>query len=125
MIFASIIALGVLFWALRNYAKNGTLAKADDQMNAWETLSAKKLYIDEIYDLLFVQPLLKLSQFISSVFDIQILRNGVYALANGVVNTAVQTRKWQNGLLSSYLFWMVLGIILFISYYILKISVWH
>lgn len=125
MIFASIIALGVLFWALRNYAKNGALAKADDQMNAWETLSAKKLYIDEIYDLLFVQPLLKLSQFISSVFDIQILRNGVYALANGVVNTAAQTRKWQNGLLSSYLFWMVLGIILFVSYYILKISVWH
>ena len=125
MIFASIIALGVLFWALRNYAKNGALAKADDQMNAWETLSTKKLYIDEIYDLLFVQPLLKLSQFISSVFDIQILRNGVYALANGVVNTAAQTRKWQNGLLSSYLFWMVLGIILFVSYYILKISVWH
>ena len=125
MIFASIIALGVLFWALRNYAKNGALAKTDDQMNAWETLSAKKLYIDEIYDLLFVQPLLKMSAFISSVFDIQILRNGVYALANGVVNTAAQTRKWQNGLLSSYLFWMVLGIILFVSYYILKISVWH
>ena len=125
MIFASIIALGVLFWALRNYAKNGALAKADDQMNAWETLSAKKLYIDEIYDFLFVQPLLKMSAFISSVFDIQILRNGVYALANGVVNTAAQTRKWQNGLLSSYLFWMVLGIILFVSYYILKISVWH
>ncbi len=125
MIFASIIALGVLFWALSNYAKNGAQAKADDQMNAWETLSAKKLYIDEIYDLLFVQPLLKMSAFISSVFDIQILRNGVYALANGVVNTAAQTRKWQNGLLSSYLFWMVLGIILFVSYYILKISVWH
>lgn len=125
MIFASIIALGVLFWALRNYAKKGALAKADDQMSAWETLSAKKLYIDEIYDLLFVQPLLKMSAFISNVFDIQILRNGVYALANGVVNTAAQTRKWQNGLLSSYLFWMVLGIILFVSYYILKISVWH
>lgn len=125
MIFASIIALGVLFWALRNYAKKGALAKADDQLSAWETLSAKKLYIDEIYDLLFVQPLLKMSAFISNVFDIQILRNGVYALANGVVNTAAQTRKWQNGLLSSYLFWMVLGIILFVSYYILKISVWH
>ena len=51
--------------------------------------------------------------------------NGVYALANGIVNTAAQTRKWQNGFLSSYLFWMVLGLISFISYYILKLTVWH
>ncbi|MFM6946229.1 MAG: NADH-quinone oxidoreductase subunit L [Flavobacteriales bacterium] len=125
MVFASLIAIVVLVWALRNYAKKGALAKPDDQMNTWETLSAKKLYIDEIYDAIFVQPLLKLSQFVATVFDVQILRNGVYALADSVVNTATQTRKWQNGLLSSYLFWMVLGVILFVSYYILKISVWH
>ncbi len=125
MAFASFIAIAVLVWAWRNYAKNGALAKADEQMNGWESLSANKLYIDEIYDQLFVQPLLKLSQFVATVFDIQILRNGVYALANGIVNTAAQTRKWQNGFLSSYLFWMVLGLILFISYYILKLTVWH
>jgi NADH-quinone oxidoreductase subunit L len=125
MAFASFIAIAVLVWAWRNYAKNGSLAKADEQMNGWESLSANKLYIDEIYDQLFVQPLLKLSQFVATVLDIQILRNGVYALANGIVNTAAQTRKWQNGFLSSYLFWMVLGLILFISYYILKLTVWH
>ena len=125
MIFASLIAIGVLFWALRNYVKKGSLAKSDDQMNAWEVLSAKKLYVDETYDLIFVQPLLKLSQFVATVFDIQILRNGVYAIADNIVNTAAQTRKWQSGLLSSYLFWMVLGLILFISYYILKLTVWH
>ena len=125
MAFASFIAIAVLVWAWRNYAKNGALAKADEQMNGWESLSANKLYIDEIYDQLFVQPMLKLSQFVATVFDIQILRNGVYALANGIVNTAAQTRKWQNGFLSSYLFWMVLGLISFISYYILKLTVWH
>jgi hypothetical protein len=66
-----------------------------------------------------------ISQFFATVFDIQILRNGVYALADGILNTATQTRKWQNGFLSSYLFWMVLGLILFVSYYILKLTVWH
>jgi large subunit ribosomal protein L27 len=49
----------------------------------------------------------------------------IYALADGILNTATQTRKWQNGFLSSYLFWMVLGLILFVSYYILKLTVWH
>lgn len=125
MVFASFIAITVLFWAWRNYAQKGAIAKADDQMNAWERLSSRKLYIDEIYDQLFVQPLLQLSQFLATVFDVQILRNGVYALANGLLQTANQTRKWQNGFLSSYLFWMVLGLILFVSYYILKLTVWH
>jgi NADH-quinone oxidoreductase subunit L len=125
MIFASFIAIIVGFWAFRNYAQKGALAKSDEQMNAWETLSAKKLYIDEIYNAVFVQPLLMISQFFATVFDIQILRNGVYALADGILNTATQTRKWQNGFLSSYLFWMVLGLILFVSYYILKLTVWH
>ncbi|MEN9702113.1 MAG: NADH-quinone oxidoreductase subunit [Bacteroidota bacterium] len=125
MVFASAIAMGVLFWAYRNYAQKGAIAKADQDQSSWETLSANKLYIDEIYDRIFVQPLLALSSFVGKVVDIQILRNGVYALADGVLNTAKQTRKWQTGFLSSYLFWMVLGLILFVSYYILKLTVWH
>ena len=57
--------------------------------------------------------------------DILKLRNGVYALADGILNTANLTRKWQTGFLSSYLFWMVFGLIIFVAYYILKLSVWH
>jgi NADH-quinone oxidoreductase subunit L len=125
MLFASAIAIGVLIWAYLNYAKKGATAKADDALSGWEQLSAQKLYVDEIYQTLFVKPLLALSDFAGKVLDIQLLRNGVYALADGILNTANLTRKWQTGFLSSYLFWMVFGLIIFVAYYILKLSVWH
>ena len=125
MLFASAIAIGVFIWAYLTYAKKGATAKADDALTGWEQLSAQKLYVDEIYNTLFVKPLLALSDFIGKVVDIQLLRNGVYALADGILNTANLTRKWQTGFLSSYLFWMVFGLIIFVAYYILKLSVWH
>jgi NADH-quinone oxidoreductase subunit L len=125
MIFASAIAIGVFIWAYLNYAKKGATAKEDDALSSWEQFSAQKLYVDEIYNTVFVKPLLALSDFTAKVLDIQLLRNGVYALADGILNTANLTRKWQTGFLSSYLFWMVFGLIIFVAYYILKLSVWH
>jgi NADH-quinone oxidoreductase subunit L len=125
MFFASAIAIGVLIWAYLNYVKKGATAKEDSALSAWENLSAQKLYVDELYHLVFVKPLLALSGFAAQVLDIQILRNGVYAIADSILNTANLTRKWQTGFLSSYLFWMVFGLITFVAYYILKLSVWH
>ena len=125
MLFASAVAIGVMIWAYLNYAKKGALAKEDAALSGWERLSAQKLYIDEIYHAVFVRPLLAFSDFIGKVVDIQMLRNGIYALADGILYSANLTRKWQTGFLSSYLFWMIFGLITFIAYYILKLSVWH
>lgn len=125
MIFASIVALSVFIWAYLNYVKKGNIAKADKDLNGWERLSAAKLYVDELYNFLIVKPILAISDFTGKIIDVKLLRNGVYALADGVLNTANISRKWQSGFLSSYLFWMVFGLILFVAYYILKISVWH
>jgi NADH-quinone oxidoreductase subunit L len=125
MISASAIAIGIFVWAYINYAKKGALAKEDAELTGWERISARKLYVDEVYNSMFVKPLLSLSDFVGKVIDIQILRNGVYAIANSMLNTANLTRKWQSGFLSSYLFWMVFGLIIFVAYYILKLSVWH
>lgn len=125
MLFASAIAIGAFIWAYLTYVKKGAIAKDDASLFTWEQFSAQKLYVDEIYSTLFVKPLLALSDFAGKVLDIQLLRNGVYALADGILNTANLTRKWQTGFLSSYLFWMVFGLITFVAYYILKLSVWH
>ncbi len=123
MIFASTVALGILVWAYFVYFKKGNLAKSDLELSSWEKLSASKLYFDEAYNYLLVNPLIKLSDFTGKILDIKILRNGVYAIADGVLNTANLSRRWQSGFLSSYLFWMIFGLILFIAFYILKISI--
>jgi NADH-quinone oxidoreductase subunit L len=125
MVAASVIALGIMVWAYINYAKNGNLAKQDSDLNSWERLSNKKLYIDEIYNFLFVKPLEGISKLIYTHFDVLILKNGVFAIAGLIEKTGNITRKWQSGFLSSYLFWMLLSIVGLITYYVIKIQFWN
>lgn len=121
MIVASLIALGVMAWAYFNYVKKGNLAKADNELKGWEKASNSKLYIDELYNLLFVKPLELISKTIYSYFDTLVLRNGVFTIAGLIEKTGNITRKWQSGFLASYLFWMLLSIVGLITYYLIKI----
>lgn len=121
MIVASIIALGVMAWAYFNYVKKGNLAKADNELKGWEKASNSKLYIDELYNLLFVKPLELISKTIYSYFDTLVLRNGIFTIAGLIEKTGNITRKWQSGFLASYLFWMLLSIVGLITYYLIKI----
>ena len=122
---ASVLAIGIMIWAYLNYAKKGNLAKEDNELKGWELASNKKLYIDELYNFLFVKPLEVISKFIYTYFDILILKNGVYAVAGLIARTGNLTRKWQSGLLSSYLFWMLVSIVGLIGYYVIKIQFWN
>jgi NADH-quinone oxidoreductase subunit L len=120
MVVASIIALSVMTWAYVNYAKRGNLAKADEELAGWEKVSNAKLYFDELYNLLFVKPIEFISGSVHHYFDVAVLRNGVFGIAGLVEKTGNVTRKWQSGLLSSYLFWMVLGLVVIIGSYIIN-----
>jgi NADH-quinone oxidoreductase subunit L len=121
MVVASIIALSVMAWAYVNYAKRGNLAKADEELTGWEKVSNAKLYFDELYNFLFVKPIEWLSNSIYHYFDIFILKNGIFRFAGLVEKTGNVTRKWQTGFLSSYLLWMVLGLVVIVgSYFINK-----
>jgi NADH-quinone oxidoreductase subunit L len=125
MCVASAVALGVLAWSYSTYVKKQALAKEDAEMNAWEKLSSNKLYIDEIYQTVFAQPILWLSTTLASQFEQRILNNGIFKMTSAIEASGNYTRKWQSGFLASYLFWMVMGIIGFISYYIIKSSFWN
>jgi NADH-quinone oxidoreductase subunit L len=122
MVVASIIALSVMTWAYMNYSKQGKTAKADEDLNSWERLSNSKLYVDEIYNFLFVKPVEWISATVYHFFDVMILKNGILGFAVLIEKTGNISRKWQSGFLSSYLFWMVLGLVGLISFYILKIQ---
>jgi NADH-quinone oxidoreductase subunit L len=121
MVVASIIALSVMTWAYVNYAKRGNIAKSDEELSGWEKLSNAKLYFDELYNFLFVKPTQWLSHTMYHHFDTLILKNGIFSFAGLVEKTGNVTRKWQSGFLSSYLLWMVLGLVVIIgSYFINK-----
>ena len=91
----------------------------------WQLWSNSKLYLDELYDLLFVKPIEWLSKTCYAIVEIKVLNQGVFGLANLFGKTGSLIRNWQTGLLSNYLFWMVFGLIGLISYYIIKLQFWN
>lgn len=109
---ASVMSIGTLVWAYRNYVQKGNLAKQDENLSGWERLSNRKLFWDEVYATVFVQPVLWISRQLNHIIEIRGLRAGVFALARGISNLGQPLARLQNGLVSSYLFWMVLGLIL-------------
>jgi len=122
---ASGVSIAVLIWGYLNYVKNGSLAKSDDQLQGWELLSANKLYWDEIYNTIFVKPAEHIGTFFNQVIEQKLLTPGIFALASLTDKAGNQVRKLQTGLVSSYLFWMVLGIIMLIVFYLINTISWN
>jgi NADH-quinone oxidoreductase subunit L len=125
MAVASTMTILILIWAYNNYAKKKKIALADNELVGWQLWSNSKLYLDELYDLLFVKPIEWLSKICYAIVEIKVLNQGVFGLANLFGKTGSLIRNWQTGLLSNYLFWMVFGLIGLISYYIIKLQFWN
>ena len=125
MAVASTMTIIILIWAYSNYAKKKKIALADNELVGWQLWSNSKLYLDELYDLLFVKPIEWLSKTCYAIVEIKVLNQGVFGLANLFGKTGSLIRNWQTGLLSNYLFWMVFGLIGLISYYIIKLQFWN
>lgn len=121
MAVASTMTILILIWAYNNYAKKKKIALANNELVGWQLWSNSKLYLDELYDLLFVKPIECLSKTCYAIVEIKVLNQGVFGLANLFGKTGSLIRNWQTGLLSNYLFWMVFGLIGLISYYIIKL----
>ena len=125
MAVASTMTIIILIWAYSNYAKKKKIALADNELVGWQLWSNAKLYVDELYDLLFVKPIEWVSKTCYAIVEIKVLNQGVFGLANLFGKTGSLIRNWQTGLLSNYLFWMVFGLIGLISYYIIKLQFWN
>jgi NADH-quinone oxidoreductase subunit L len=121
MVIASSMTIGILLWAYVNYVKKNKIALSDQDLKGWQLISNSKLYLDELYNFLFVRPIEYVSKVIYSTIEIKGLNQGVFGFANLFGKAGSLVRYWQTGILSSYLFWMVVGLIGLISYYIIKI----
>lgn len=122
---ASVISIGILIWAYIEYVNKETMAKPDEEMSGWEHLSSKKLFWDEAYHILFTKPAEWLGEKLNQVVELKVLNAGVIGLATITEKAGNQVRKLQNGLVSSYLFWMLLGLILLIVSYLINTLNWN
>ena len=121
MVSASVLTLIALFVSYSVYVKKKSVPVEDSQLTGWAKLSANKLYIDEIYNALFVKPIEWISEKCHQVIELLLL-NGVISFATKTIDRSGEiVKKWQNGKTDWYILWMVFGIIGLVIYYLVKI----
>ncbi len=121
MVSASVLTLIALFVSYSVYVKKKSVPVEDSQLTGWAKLSANKLYIDEIYNALFVKPIEWISEKGHQVIELFLL-NGVISFATKTIDRSGEiVKKWQNGKTDWYILWMVFGIIGLVIYYLVKI----
>ena len=117
---AVVMTLIILFGSFVVYVKKGSLAKRDEDLKGWELVSNKKLYFDEMYNALFVKPLEWLSVKLHQFIELFVLNKTIFGITSLIDKSGQLVRKWQTGIVSSYLFWMVSGIVGLMVYYLVK-----
>jgi NADH-quinone oxidoreductase subunit L len=118
---AVVMTLVILIISYIVYVKRGTIAKSNDQQSGWEIASSKKLFLDEIYNALFVVPTEWISVKLYQFVELLALNKSIVGLTMLIDKSGHLVRKWQVGVVSSYLLWMVVGIIGLVVYYLIKI----
>ena len=116
MVISSVVGLAGIAFAWSRYRER---VPSDEPTNALHKLLANKYYIDEVYNSLIVQPIKNGSHFLLW----QLVDNGII---DGIVNGMASIvrfiggllRRLQTGIVQAYIVSMVLGIVLFLAYYL-------
>ncbi len=114
----TIIMFFAVWFAVKNiYVNKKKLPLAENQYTGWEKLSAKKLYIDELYNVLFVKTVEGLGR-AGKMFDKDILDPAVEFVGDGAEDSGKAMKRFQNGNVENYVLIMALavGIILIVNF---------
>jgi len=84
--------------------------------SALHRLVLNKYYVDEIYDGLFVQPLLGLCRWCARVFDGRVIDGLVNGVGEAVVTWARGLRRLQTGFVMNYALTMLLGAVAVLAF---------
>jgi len=112
-IFAALIGIFIAYKKFYNYDMN--------KVPNFTGIVWNKFYIDEIYDILVVQSIKKLSVFISFKIDVNFIDRIVMGLSRGFIRTGQYVSRMQNANTRFYAFTMLVGISAISTYLILVI----
>lgn len=116
MVYSSIVGIAGIALAWAKYRDWTPLAQPG---SAIHKLAANKFYVDEIYNVVFVQPIKNVSQFVLwRGLDVSIIDGTVNGVAFVVRTVGGSLRRFQTGVVQSYIVSMVIGIIIFLAYYL-------
>ncbi|WP_294246738.1 NADH-quinone oxidoreductase subunit L [uncultured Chryseobacterium sp.] len=107
----------VWFIVKNTYVNKKKAAMPEEQYTGWEKLSARKLYIDELYNALFVKTIEGLGRG-GRMFDKGVLDRVVDFVGEGAEDSGKAMKRIQNGNVENYILIMSLavGIILIVNF---------
>ena len=115
---ATVLMFFCVWFIVKNtYVNKKKQALAEEQYTGWEKLSAKKLYIDELYNALIVKTVEGLGRG-GKMFDKGILDRFVDFVGEGAEDSGKAMKRIQNGNVENYILIMSLavGIILIVNF---------
>ncbi|AZB24773.1 NADH-quinone oxidoreductase subunit L [Chryseobacterium bernardetii] len=115
---ATVLMFFSVWFIVRNtYVKKKKMAVAEENYTGWEKLSAKKLYVDELYNALIVKTVEGLGRG-GKMFDKGILDRFVNFVGDGAEDSGKAMKRVQNGNVETYILIMSLavGIILIVNF---------
>lgn len=102
--------LGITFAYIFYVAKPELPAQIASSLGGVHRLVLNKFYVDEIYDFLFVKPLMKSSRsFFWPVMDVAVIDGAVNGVASQARAVGRVLRAWQSGSIRTYASWVVVG----------------
>ncbi|MHA6696252.1 NADH-quinone oxidoreductase subunit L [Chryseobacterium sp. A321] len=119
ILLALTIAMFFIVWMVVRhlYVTKNKLALEDSKYTGWEKLSARKLYIDELYNALIVRTVEGLGR-AGKMFDVSILDKAVDFVGEGAEESGKSMKRLQNGNVENYVLVMALavGLILIVNF---------
>jgi len=118
-IFSALVAVGGVLLAWVMYGLRPVRGEAIGvARNPVHALLLKKYYVDELYDALFVQPLIGLSQWCARAFDLAVIDGIVNGVARLVVAWAAGMRRIQTGFVMNYALGILVGAVAVIAFFL-------
>jgi NADH-quinone oxidoreductase subunit L len=121
MVVSVVIALIGIGIAYLFYIKNPALPKRlAEKWKGLYKLVLNKYYIDELYEILFINSLKNLGTALWKGFDDFVIDGTINGIAYLIGWLSGATRKMQTGLVQNYAFSMIIGGIVLVVYYIVR-----
>jgi NADH-quinone oxidoreductase subunit L len=117
IVLSVIVAVAGVLVAWLVYGSRPVKAEAIGRPRNWlHALLLSKYYVDELYDALFVRPLVRLAGFCARGFDLGVLDGMVNGIGRLIVAGASSLRRLQTGYVMSYALTMLMGAVAIIGF---------
>lgn len=116
---STVISLSGFFYAWARYIRreHWTIALVEP-LKIFRRPIYNKWYVDIVYDIVIIKPILALSGFFARFFDPKVIDGAVNAVAEVTGDAGQVVRKLQNGAIPTYAFSIFLGVVAVVLYFV-------